>query len=125
MGLKVLQDGHAWMLRTLFAPPAYYRRIKILLKEYPSPAGRRPLSKANLKAMCRAMISFGVVGAERWEYWKLLAWTLRHKPRLLAMAVRLAAIGHHHRLMSDKLSATLAAKQESDVPPKNVPVLTS
>jgi radical SAM superfamily enzyme YgiQ (UPF0313 family) len=109
MGLEALRNGHARVLETIFAPRVYYRRIRTLLREYPSPLVRRPLRKATLKALGRAMIAFGVVGSERLEYWKLLVWTLCRKPRLLAMAVRLAAIGHHHRWMSDQLSATLTA----------------
>lgn len=114
MGLKVLRDGHAWVLRTIFSPRIYYKRIKTLLREYPSPAVRRRLTKADLGGLWRAMISFGIIGSERVEYWKLLVWTMWHKPRLLAMAVRLAAIGHHHRMMSDQLNAALVVTQASE-----------
>jgi radical SAM superfamily enzyme YgiQ (UPF0313 family) len=114
MGLKVLRDGHEWMLRTIYAPKVYFRRVKTLLREFPAPTARRRPSAADLMALGRAMVSFGVVGAERVEYWKLLVWTLWHKPRLLAMAVRLAAIGHHHRLMSAKLSAALTVTQAGE-----------
>ncbi len=121
MGLNLLRDGHAWVLRTIFAPPAYYRRIKTLLKEFPSPAVRRPLSRGDFKAWWRTMIRFGILGAERVEYWKLVIWTLWHKPRLLAMALRLAAIGHHHRRMSDQLSAILTETHERETYRRTAP----
>ena len=62
------------------------------------------------------MVRFGILGAERVHYWKLLAWTMWHKPRLLAMAVRLAAVGHHHRVMAEQLAAALAVthRQEAE-----------
>jgi hypothetical protein len=61
------------------------------------------------------MIALGVVGAERREYWRLLGWTMRYKRSLLALAVRLAAIGHHHRHMTEKVLADLARSQEAPI----------
>jgi len=102
MGLDLLRQGHAKLLAELYAPRPYYRRIKTLLRELPSRAHQRHMSwPAMLAAMGRAMRRFGILGSERWEYWKLLRWTLWHKPRLLPLAIRLAAIGHHHRRMSE------------------------
>ena len=114
MGLQVLRDGHAHLVQTIFSPSVYYRRIRTLLREFPSPQVRRPLTGSDFKALWRAMVQFGIIGAERVQYWKLLAWTLWHKPRLLAMAVRLAAIGHHHRLMSDQLATALAVTRRRE-----------
>lgn len=106
MGLDTLRQGHQSVLKQLYAPSPYYQRIKTFLREFPSPANRRPLRPGDLVAMGRALLRFGILGAERWEYWKLLVWTLTHKPRLIALAVRLAAIGHHHRRMTEALAAT-------------------
>jgi radical SAM superfamily enzyme YgiQ (UPF0313 family) len=104
MGLEALRQGHATVLKKLYAPRAYYERIKVFLREFPSPSRRRGLRLADLVAMGRALVRFGIVGAERWQYWNLLAWTIWQKPRQLALAVRLAAIGHHHRRMSESLT---------------------
>jgi hypothetical protein len=108
MGLRVLRDGHAQLVRTIYSPPVYYRRVRALLREFPSPRVRRRLTRSDVTALSRAMVRLGIVAAARAQYWKLLAWTILHKPRLLTMAVRLAAIGNHHRLMSDQLNADLA-----------------
>jgi radical SAM superfamily enzyme YgiQ (UPF0313 family) len=122
MGLETLRDGHAQLLRELFMPGAYYRRIRTLLEAFPSPARRRPITLNQIKALGRAVIRFGVVSDERGEFWKLLAWTCRRKPRLLSMAVRLAAIGHHHRRMTDQVCDDVAesrrrqARDEEEVP---------
>jgi radical SAM superfamily enzyme YgiQ (UPF0313 family) len=115
MGLDVLRDGHARILEDIFDPPAYYQRIRTLLREMPDPAVSRKLSAADFKALGRAMIALGVVGAERREYWRLLGWTMRYKRSLLALAVRLAAIGHHHRHMTEKVLADLARSQEAPI----------
>ena len=112
MGLQTLRRGHSWMMTTLYSPRAYYRRIKTMLGEFPVPSRRRPLRLADLKAMGRAAVQFGVLGSERVEYWMLMLRTLWHKPRLLALAVRLAAIGHHHRRISELLSANTALSDQ-------------
>jgi radical SAM superfamily enzyme YgiQ (UPF0313 family) len=104
MGLEPLRQGHARLLNQLYSPKMYYQRLKTFLREFPSPTRRRPFRREYLTALGRALKGFGIDGAQRWEFWKLLAWTLWHKPRLLALAVRLAAIGHHHRLMAGLLN---------------------
>jgi len=118
MGLETLRNGHRWVLNTIFAPPAYYRRIRTFLREFPSPQARRHVRAADVKALWRALLRFGIIGIERREYWKIMAWTLWHKPRLLSLAVRLAAIGHHHRRMSDQLSV-------AEQPPVAEPIPTA
>jgi radical SAM superfamily enzyme YgiQ (UPF0313 family) len=122
MGLHVLRDGHARVVRTIFSPPVYYQRIRSLLREFPSPQVRRRLTRSDIIAMGRAMVRLGIIGAERAQYWKLLLWTLWHKPRLLAMAVRLAAVGHHHRRMAEKLSATLAITHRQEAEAARTPL---
>jgi len=109
MGLDELRAGHAWVLKSLYAPRAYFQRIRTLLKEFPSHPTRRRVRWGHFPAMCRAALRFGILGEERGEYWKLLGWTLWHKPRLVALAVRLAAIGHHHRWMTNRIAANLGA----------------
>jgi hypothetical protein len=42
-----------------------------------------------------------MVGRERVEYWKLVAWTLVRRPKLLPMAVTLAIYGYHFRLITE------------------------
>jgi len=107
MGLDLLRQGHAKILTELYSPKPYYRRVKTLLRQLPSRSRQRHMSlTASLAAVGRAQWRFGIKGAERWQYWKLLAWVLWHKPRLLPLAIRLSAIGHHHRRMSESPTAT-------------------
>ena len=108
MGLEPLRQGHAWLLNSIYAPKPYYKRIKTLLAEVAPPKASRPLGGKELKACWRALIAYGIVGAERLEFWKLLLWTVLHKRRVLPLAIRLAAIGHHHRRMSEDLVAGLS-----------------
>jgi hypothetical protein len=39
----------------------------------------------------------GILGRERFEYWRLLLWTLMRRPRQLPLAITLSIYGHHFR----------------------------
>ena len=64
---------------------------------------RAPLRFWDIHALLLSFWRLGVVGRERFQYWRLLTWTLRHRPRLLPQAVTLAIYGYHFRIMCDRL----------------------
>ncbi|MDP2360650.1 MAG: DUF4070 domain-containing protein [bacterium] len=97
MNLDSLREGYRALMGHLYSPSAYYARIRTFLREY-RPAGvRAPLDRDRLAALLRSMWRLGVLGRERFQYWRLLQWTLLHRPRALQMAVTLAIYGHHFR----------------------------
>jgi hypothetical protein len=51
----------------------------------------------DLRAFLRSIVRLGILGRERFHYWKLLAWTLFRRRDLLHTAVTLAIYGHHFR----------------------------
>ncbi len=97
MNLETLREGYQKILQSIYAPGPYYRRIHTFLKEYRPPRISAPLSRAYLLAFFRSIFRLGIVGQERVHYWKLLAWTLFRRPKLLPLAVTLAIYGHHFR----------------------------
>jgi len=48
-------------------------------------------------ALLRSMGRLGILGKERWHYWKLMIWASVRRPRLLYLAVTLAISGYHFR----------------------------
>jgi hypothetical protein len=48
-------------------------------------------------AFLRSIVRLGVVGKERFQYWKLLVWTLLRRPNRFPMAVTFAIYGYHFR----------------------------
>jgi radical SAM superfamily enzyme YgiQ (UPF0313 family) len=97
MDLTQLREGYFTLMRRLYTPSVYYARIREFLREY-RPAGvRAPLDRDRLTAFLRSMWRLGVLGKERFHYWRLLQWTLMHRPRALQMAVTLAIYGRHFR----------------------------
>jgi len=97
MGLAVLNDGYRKLLRQLYAPKPYYKRIRTFLREYTRTDQRSLPSLRNMRAFGKSMLKLGVLGKERVQYWKLLIWTVVRRPSLLKQAITLAICGYHYR----------------------------
>lgn len=97
MGLEELREGYRGILRDLYAPGPYYRRVRTFLREYRPPMFRAAPEWRHVRALFFSMVRLGVLGGERFHYWGLLVWTLYQRPRLFAEAVTLSIYGHHFR----------------------------
>ena len=109
MGLDKLREGYFWLLGALFAPQPAYARIRTFLRHFRLPKVRPPLTRRAIGCFLRSIYYVGILGRERWEYWKLLAWTLCLRPGHLPAAVRLAALAHHYRRIWEEMAARPAA----------------
>ncbi len=45
----------------------------------------------------------GIMGKERFQYWKLLLWTISRRPQLFPLAITFAIYGHHFRKICERL----------------------
>ncbi len=97
MGLHALRDGYTHIMRHIYSHKEYYQRIKTFLREYKAPKFEIPLDFQRLLAFFRCNIRLGILGKERFQYWKLLLWTLFRRPELFSLAVALAIHGRHFR----------------------------
>ena len=97
MGLDRLIDGYRDIMQYIYAPRNYYQRVRRILKELKTPAAVTPTDWQRILAFWRAGLRLGVLGKERFEYWRLLTWTMARRPRLLPLAVTLAIYGYHYR----------------------------
>ncbi|NNM84151.1 MAG: DUF4070 domain-containing protein [Phycisphaerales bacterium] len=97
MNAEVLRQGYLDILRSIYAPRQYYRRLEKFLAEYRPSPHRSELTLNRLLAGTRAMWRLGVVGKERYHYWRVLIWTSLHRARSLPLAVELAVCGYHYR----------------------------
>ena len=104
MGFDTLRDGYRIIIQHIYSPKHYYKRMMIFLREYKIPkTGRGSLDFQRLIAAFRSSIRLGVFGKERFQYWKILSWTLFCRPRLIPLAITFSIYGHHFRKIS-KLS---------------------
>jgi radical SAM superfamily enzyme YgiQ (UPF0313 family) len=97
MGLDALREGYRNMMHYLYSPEHYYERVMTFLREYKRPKIRNPLDFQRLLALLRSSIRLGIVGKERFQYWKVLFWTLFRRPQLFTLTITFAIYGHHFR----------------------------
>jgi radical SAM superfamily enzyme YgiQ (UPF0313 family) len=97
MGPEGLREGYSRVLRQIYAPRNYYRRVKTFLHEYRKPPISERIRGEHLWVFLRSCVQLGILGGERIQYWKLLLWTGLHRRELFSLAVTLAICGHHFR----------------------------
>lgn len=97
MDSESLRKGYMKMMFHLYAPKYYYQRVRTLLKEYRVPELKSRIQIEQLMAFARSIVLLGVLGRERFQYWKMLLWTSFNRPRALPLVVTLAIYGHHFR----------------------------
>jgi len=102
MDPEELHEGYRRIINTIYSPKEYYQRVRTFLSEYgKSQAIRFHIDGDQIHALFRSFIEIGVASKERWEYWKLLVWTLWRRPKLLPEAVTFAIYGSHFRHICD------------------------
>lgn len=97
MGLDHLIKGYRVIMKQIYSPSKYYRRVRCILKELKKPAATVPADLQRFLAFFRACLRLGILGKERYQYWRLLMWTMVRRPRLMPLAVTLAIYGYHYR----------------------------
>jgi len=116
MDRGLLQEGYRRLVREVYAPRAYYQRVRTFLSSLGpaafDPPVRRRLSVAEVRAFLRSIYHIGIRGVERWHYWRLFAWALR-RPRLFPLAIRFTIYGYHCRRHAERLSTGPAPQPSS------------
>ena len=103
MDNETLINGYKSILSTIYSPDCYYARVKKFLKEFkPAKNGKNRFQFSHLAAFFRSNLRLGIIGKERFQYWKLLLWSLFRRPRLFPMAVTFAIYGFHFRKIVEK-----------------------
>ena len=103
MQMEALREGYRSILKHIYAPGPYYQRVRTFLREYKRPRFSAAMDWSRLMAFGLSSVRLGVIGRERFQYWRLLIWTFFHRPALLPLAVTFSIYGHHFRKCCDAL----------------------
>jgi len=98
MSSDALLTGYRSILHTIYSPKHYYARVKKFLREYRPVKVRGSYYKlSHVKAVIKSVFRLGIIGKERFHYWKLITWSLFTRPKLFSHAITLSIYGFHFR----------------------------
>ncbi|MCF8033890.1 MAG: B12-binding domain-containing radical SAM protein [Desulfarculaceae bacterium] len=105
MGLENLARGYNEVISGIYSPKPYFKRVREYLREYsvPEKTGLHfhpryvRLHSGYAWAFPKSLVVLGVKDRARWQYWKLLLWSLFRRPGRFPMAVTFAIYGYHFR----------------------------
>lgn len=98
-----LQSGYRELVKKLYEPGNYYRRIRTFLQSHRPSGPSRRLSWADCVAFLRSFWVLGVWHRGRVGYWRLFWGTLLRRPRQFPHAIELAILGYHFRRVAKSL----------------------
>ncbi|MCX5970500.1 MAG: DUF4070 domain-containing protein [Coprothermobacterota bacterium] len=102
---ETLLTGYQSLLRQLYAPKKYYERIRIFLKDYKPPQQSVRIDLRIVPRYSRAFLRLlgrlGFSGKGALSFWRLFNWVLLTRPRMLPLAMTMAAYGIHFQWICD------------------------
>lgn len=93
----VLIEGYRRLLRQIYAPRAYYARIRTLLRDYRPTGPKSRFGREDFLTFLRSLWVLGVRERGRGAYWSFMLRTLLRHPNRLGLAVQWAIMGLHYR----------------------------
>jgi radical SAM superfamily enzyme YgiQ (UPF0313 family) len=100
MNKDELLEGYRNILKNIYAEKPYYKRVRKLLLTYRRPPAKsRRIEIGYIKGFLRSVIIMGIAGRGRLQYWKLLIWTLFHRPAGFIDVITYTVYGYHFRMI--------------------------
>ena len=100
---EFLQAGYRELMKRLYEPGVYYRRIRVFLENHRPGGPSQRLSRVDIEALFKSFWLLGVWHRGRAAYWRLFWSTLLRRPRQFPLAIELAIMGHHFRRVASLL----------------------
>ena len=98
MELDELLDGYKTIIQNIYNTKAYYKKLRQLLINYRRvPIGHGKLNLITIKACLKSAFIIGIVKKGRREYWKMILWTLFHRPGSIIEALTYTVYDYHFR----------------------------
>ena len=90
-----LLGGYQSIMKQIYYPKNSYRRVRPLLKEVKALEIYRPINMQQFLSFFRSAFRLGVLGKERFQYWRLMLWIIIRMLKHIPLAVTLSFYGHH------------------------------
>ena len=98
MNYAELLLGYKKIIQNIYSTKPYYKRIRQFLKNYKKPPVRHiKIDFTLLNAFFKSMLIIGIVNRGRFEYWKLVVWTILRRPKSFMDAMAFIVYGYHFR----------------------------
>lgn len=95
-----LLEGYQHIIDSIYKEKPYYDRIREFFLSYkPIKISKNNFELSRVQAFFKSMFVLGVINKGRYEYWKLLLWTLIRRPKMFVDAVTYAIYGYHFRIV--------------------------
>src|ERR1017187_3321568 len=114
MDAAKLIEGYRSVLKRIYNCEAYYERVKLYLnRTQPRPkrhthdeqvSNQRWLTRDNARAFVTSIIRQGILGRQRWSYWKFLLTIATRYRHCIGAAMTLAVMGYHLQVLTRRLS---------------------
>jgi radical SAM superfamily enzyme YgiQ (UPF0313 family) len=103
MPMEKLEEGYKYLVKTIYSPRYYYGRLARYLKDHKVKVDKASrFNWTHLSAFAKSVLLLGIIGRERYQYWKLFFATLFTRPRSLALAITFAIYGYHFRKVFER-----------------------
>jgi radical SAM superfamily enzyme YgiQ (UPF0313 family) len=103
LGREFLISGYRELMKKLYEPRHYYRRIRTFLEEKRPGVSHGRLSRSDFQAFLKSLWLLGVWHRGRVAYWRFFMTMLLKRPRQFHHALELAIIGYHFRRVAELL----------------------
>jgi len=98
MNYEDLLEGYNKIIRNIYSTRPYYKRLRQALLNYNRLYNRQiRINISLLRAFLKSVFIIGVLKKGRYEYWKLIIWTLFNRPESIIEAITYAVYGYHFR----------------------------
>jgi radical SAM superfamily enzyme YgiQ (UPF0313 family) len=99
MEYKTLLSGYQRILKTIYAQPQYYARVRTFLDAYRPPriGGGGRIGLRDIKALLKSFWRLGILGRGQHHFWALVLRSLFKYPKKFPLAITMAIYGFHFR----------------------------
>jgi len=100
MDAEELHAGYRSIIQNIYSSKQYYRRLRQLLLNYKRPVSTgATFSFSLLSSLIKSVFIIGFISKGRTEYWKIIIWTLYHRPGSIIDAITYTVYGFHFRMV--------------------------